>query len=83
MSKSNDKDHSWSGDAFWGQGGSYIVDPATGKRRPRTPADDVAAADPAAIPAATGQRPDGADPGTQIEPQGLAPINTLKEKRRG
>lgn len=54
-------------DEFAGVGGSYVLDPATGKRRRvEEPTKDAA-------PAQIGQRPDDAHPGTQVDSQGLAP----------
>lgn len=41
MSDTNEPD--WTKDDYWGKGGSYVVDPATGKRRPRTAADEAPA----------------------------------------
>mgnify|MGYP001599701257 FL=1 len=74
-------------DPYWGKGGSYVVDPATGKRSPvPAPAVDASpAAEP--VPAQTGHRPDDAAPGTQVDAQGLAPAveteKPLKGKRNG
>jgi hypothetical protein len=31
------------GDEYWGQGGRYVVDPATGKRSPAPPIEEAAA----------------------------------------
>lgn len=64
-------------DEFHGVGGSYIVDPDTGKRRRvEEPTKD-------AVPAQTGQRPDDAHPGTQVDSQGLAPaVEKIPTPRR-
>ena len=77
---------------YWGVGGRYVVDPATGRRVPVPPGDEAHVA----VPGAIGQRPDDSEPGAQIDSQGLAPvvdsaaaaaeadtIKPLKEKRRG
>lgn len=74
----SDKTPDFTHDPYWGKGGSYVVDPTTGKRSP-APA-------PEPVPAQAGQRPDAA--GEQADSQGLAPAleanpaKTLKEKRR-
>ena len=92
MSKTGDKEPDFTGDEFWGKGGNYVVDPATGKRKPApSPQPDAGVS----IPAQIGTRPDDAAPGVQIDSQGLAPIagsaassadaesaTTTKEKRR-
>lgn len=103
MSEDNQPDapvpeHDFTGDPYWGKGGRYVVDPATGKRMPAPVLEEVAAINPTgeSIAAQIEQPPADAESGVQIDPQGLAPIDggetaaaeaepakTLKEKRRG
>ena len=54
-------------DPYWGKGGSYIVDPLTGKRVPAPAVDEAKPA-----PDSVAESPAEADP-----------AKSLKEKRRG
>lgn len=54
-------------DEFAGQGGSFLLDPLTGVRV------RIEAPTAAPIPGVLGTRPDDAEPGVQIDGQGLPP----------
>lgn len=54
-------------DEYAGQGGSFLLDPLTGVRV------RIEAPTAAPIPGVLGTRPDDAEPGVQIDGQGLPP----------
>lgn len=64
-------------DPYAGQGGSYLLDPVTGLRTcreaPTAPPESADATTAAAVPGQIGERPDDAEPGVQIDGQGLPP----------
>lgn len=59
-------------DEYWGKGGSYVVDPETGKRKP-APA-------PGAVAATIAQRPDDAAPGGKVNAQDVAQAGETEEQ---
>lgn len=71
MSKS-DKETDFTKDPYWGKGGRYVVNPATGKREPAPAVEETPAGE--SVSAQIGERPDNAAPGVQIDRQGLAPF---------
>ncbi len=88
-----DKKDDFTKDPHWGKGGRYIV--VDGKRVPAPPIEETAAPAGEDIPAQIGERSDNAQPGVQIDAQGLGPITdnakpaadadpkkTVKEKYR-
>ncbi len=62
----------FTGDEYWGKGGNYVVDPATGKRRPASPVEAGPTAEAAPAQVA---------PAAEIE-NNADPAKNLKEKRR-
>ncbi len=81
MSKTKDsKEPDFTQDEYWGKGGSYWVNPATGKREPAPVVEDAAAG--ASVPAQVGQRPDDAAPGVQTDAQGLGQLADFGKKSR-
>ncbi|MDA8107568.1 MAG: hypothetical protein M0015_02935 [Betaproteobacteria bacterium] len=89
---SEKKEVDFTKDKYWGKGGSYRVNPATGEREPVPAVVEADTAAPGSIPGEIAQG--GGGQGIQIDGQGLAPVagtdkpaadadtKTLKEKRR-